>query len=177
MQIYSWMIPKEKAFQSKAASTFRNVLEQKTGAEAGLQHSLAEKTGKPCLLLGLGINPGSWYEPAPWCWMSGTFSSLNTVKRVFGKFVNPQTFTVFLYWNGGWGLERGTRQPSTSWQLMRSTKTSLERGKNQRNVNSAHSYFSGSKYHLWEKKGGKRRKKKRGKMKKKEEVKRKNISK
>lgn len=78
MQIYSWMIPKEKAFQSKAASTFRNVLGQKTGEEAGLQHSLAKKTGKPRLLLGLGINPGSWYEPAPWCWMSGTFSSLNT---------------------------------------------------------------------------------------------------
>lgn len=46
MQIYSGMIQKENAFQSKAASTFRNVLGQKTGAEIGLQHGPEEKAEK-----------------------------------------------------------------------------------------------------------------------------------
>lgn len=42
-QIHSWMIQKENAFQSKVASTFRNVSGQRTGAEVALTYALDQK--------------------------------------------------------------------------------------------------------------------------------------
>lgn len=173
------MIQKENAFQSKAASAFRNVLGQKIGAEVGLQYSLAEKTGKPSVLLGLGVNPGSRYEPAPRYWMSGTFGSSNIQfqKSLWEICKSPNFYHVPLpeWWVG---LREGNQTAKQVLAADTIYQNFTGKRKNQRNVNSCPQLLFRKKTSSMEKKGKKEKKgeKEKGKITKKGS-KKKNISK
>lgn len=138
------MIQKENAFQSKAASAPRNVSGQEAEVEIDLQHAPEETAGKHVCCWGLVSTwgPLRTYSCHSWYWMSCTFWKLSVprynIKNVFGKFVNPQTSTMFLYRNGRWSLEWGafiTRQAKQVSAAYASHQNFTGKEKNQGNMN------------------------------------------